>query len=205
MTTLSTLTKAQLVTLVEQHEAQVQDLTDANTALLEATMDLGQTDTQSSVAADMMMTGVLRSCIQATRKDGTPVDGLYKFWVETSVSYTDGKNADDNYVWNRVSNYKSAMFTCDQVIADQLLELLEVNDFVVIRNWYRYATSAKNVIDVKQLDFKTKAVRLDENGHPLMRKGLQYPADLKCLQIDVITSKPKADEVDHNTDDSDLF
>ena len=199
MTTLSTLTKAQLVALVEQNEAQVQDLTAANTALLEATQDLGDADTQSSVAADMMMTGILRSCIPATRKDGTPVDGLFKFWVETSVSY---KTGDE---WNRVSNYKSAMFTCDQVIADQLLELLEVNEFTVVRNWYRYATSAKNVIDVKQLDFETKAVRLDENGHPLMRKGLQYPADLKCLQIDVITSRPKADEVDHATDDSDLF
>ena len=140
---LKSQTKDQLVALAQSLQQQIADLEAAN-ELLASDQSAESAPAASDIPADMMMTGFLRACVPAKRKNGTIVDGLFKFAVETSVSYTDGTDDDGAYIWKRVSDYKTAWFTCDQALADQLLFLLETNDWTIVRNWYRYATNAKN-------------------------------------------------------------
>ena len=187
MAQLKSLTKDQLIALVESKEQLVADLEAAN-ELLSSDQPAGGMD----IPADMMMTGMLRAVTPVTRKDKTVVDGLFKFAVETAVSYTTGQDADGKNIWQRVNGYKTVWFTADQALADQLQGLLDTNDWTLVRNWYRYATSARNIIDVQQRDYKTNEVRRDEHGKPLMRKALNHPADLKGQRVDVISSAPKS-------------
>ena len=194
MASLTSYNKTELIGLVEQYRKQVDDLNAANEILSAAADgDDAAAPAAADIPSDMMMTGFLRAVTQVTRKkDNSVVDGLYKFAVETSVPYTDGQDADGAYIWKRVSNYKTVWFTADQALADQLQGLLDTNEWTLVRNWYRYATSARNIIDVQQRDHKTNEVRRDEHGKPLMRKALNHPADLKGQRVDVISSAPKS-------------
>ena len=127
----------------------------------------------------MMMTGMLRVVTPATYKDGTPVDGLFKLGIETSVSYTSGKDAKGDYIWRRVNGYKTVWFTASEEVAQPLLAQLELNDWTLVRCWYRYATKASNVIQ-KQV--------VKKDGTRVSVDALQHPADLKALRIDVVRS-----------------
>ena len=207
MASLASYSKAQLIELVEQYRTQIDDLSVANEALASGIDDVGTQAEAGAIQiperADMLVTGMLRACVPATYskgpKAGQVVDGLHKFCIETSVSYVDGKDANGKDKWERANAYKSVWFVCDDTLAEQINALLEANSWTLVRCWYRYKTSAKNVIQVKQVDRKTGAVRTDENGAPLFKKALQYPADLKGLRIDVVASA-LAEQVDDSND-----
>ena len=207
MASLAAYNKAQLIELVEQYRTQIDDLTVANEALASGIDNAGPQDEDavsalSHVPADMLVTGMLVACKPATfskgPKAGQVVDGLHKFAISTSVAYTNGKDAEGEYIWERVKNYKTVWFICDEQLAVEINALLESNSWTLVRCWYRYSTRAKNVVDVKQVDYKTKAVRTDDNGVPLLRKALANPADLKGLRIDVVKSAPKGETTDDN-------
>ena len=138
-------------------------------------LSAGQTAPAAAAApafpADMCMVGMLRAVKPVTRKDGSVVEGFFRFAVETSVSYTTGKDVDGEYVWHRV-NHKTIWFNADQELADELNGYLESNEWTLVRNWYRFTTSAKNVIDVQQRDYATNEVRRDDEGKALMCKAL---------------------------------
>ena len=202
MSSLASYNKAQLIELISGYRTQIDDLTQANEMLSSAVEDAA-TDTGAS--GDMMVTGLLKACVPATRKDGSPVDGLYKYAVELSVSYTTGKDADGNYAYDRVSAYKTLWFTCDEAMASTLTELLEANDWTLVRSWYRYGTKAANVVSTKVIGDDGQQV-IGRNGQPLFGKSLKYAADLRGLQVDVIKFAAKADDDDNlaDVDDNDV-
>jgi len=214
MTSLASYNKAQLIELVESYRAQrdeneaklarqekvVSDLTQANEMLSSVVEDAAQ-PADAGTPGDMMVTGLLKACVPATRKDGSPVDGLFKYAVELSVSYTTGQDADGNYAWDRVSAYKTLWFTCDEAMASTLTELLEANDWTLVRSWYRYGTKAANVVSTKVIGDDGQQV-VGKNGQPVFAKRLKYAADLRGQQVDVIKFSAKADD-DANTPDVD--
>ena len=196
MASLKTLNKADLLAKAEFFEAEVarlqaseSELTEVNKSLAEAIEDLQSAPApaaqpaaaaeSASVPADMMMTGMLRVVTPATYKDGTPVDGLFKVAIETSVSYTTGKDAAGKFTWSRVNGYKTVWFTASEEIAQPLLAQVELNEWTLVRCWYRYATKASNVVQ-KQV--------VKKDGTRATVDALQHPADLKALRIDVVTS-----------------
>ena len=199
-TNIAALTKAQLIAHIEGLDAQVSDLAAANELL---TGELSQpAPAASDIPSDLMVTGFLVSCTPAKRKDGSIIDGFFKFAVDTSVSYVTGKDANGDNVYGYVS-HKTVWFNADQGLADELTQLLDANKYTKVRCWYRFATKAANVNDVKQLDYETKQPRVDANGIAKTKKALKYNPDLKGVQVDVITSKPAGGAVEQ--DSNDLF
>ena len=174
MTALANQTKAQLIEALEATQASLAEVQEANELLAAAAPDAGR------FPADNCLTGMLRRVDQATRKDGTLVDDLFKVLVETSVSYTTGKDADGNYTYGRVNGYKAVRFNCDEAAAIEIKELIDTNQWTVVRAWYTVKTSQRNVIskDVVRKDGKTVSV-----------PTLRYAPDFQLRQLDVVSSK----------------
>ena len=174
MTAIANQTKAQLIEALEATQAQITDLQEANELLAAAAPDADK------LPADCCLVGMLRRVDQQTRRDGTLVDDLFKVLVETSVRYTTGKDANGDYTYDYVNNYKSVRFVCDEAAAIEIQELIDTNQWTKVRAWYSVKTNQKNVIskDVVRKDGKTVTV-----------PALRYQPDFALQQLDVISSK----------------
>ena len=174
MTALANQTKAQLIEALEATQASLAEVQEANELLAAAA------PTADKHPADNCLTGMLSRVDQATRKDGTLVDDLFKVLITTSVRYTTGKDANGDWVYAYVNNHKSVRFNCDEAAAIEIQELIDTNQWTKVRAWYSVKTNQKNVIskDVVRKDGKTVTV-----------PALRYQPDFALQQLDVISSK----------------
>ena len=192
----SKLTKAELVAMltdlsqaVELKDAEIEALSTVSAA------DAPAAPADIKVPADLMMTGFLRACVPATRKDGSIVDGLFKVAVQATVSVNFGGAAKADWDYQDI-NHKTTWLAADASIAAQVQHLLDTNSWTVVRGWYRLTSRPSNVQDVAQIDFVTKQKRTDDSGQVLMTRALKYAPDLRLSQIDVVASGEAADSDD---------
>ena len=173
--------------------AKVEDLTSAN-EMLTASLEeapLPEAAEGAAAPADFCMVGFLRNVLPKKRKDGSVIEGFYKFAVQTTVAYPTGnKRADGKNEWAYV-DHKEVWFDCDELLADEVRTLREENKSAKVRVSYRFETNARNVIAVPQKDYKTGEARLGENGQPLMTTRMQYAPDLRALDVEVVTRTAK--------------
>ena len=182
---LTKLNKSELVTMLTDLQTAV-ELKDAELALVGAAAPVVQ-QPEFTFPGELMMKGFLRSCIPATRKDGSIVEGLFKVFVQTTVSVNFGGR--DKEAWDfKEINHKSTCFVADAETAAQAQFLLDTNGWTVVRSWYKLTSTSKNVHDVAQVDYKTKQKRTDDSGNIQMTRALKYAPDLRLLQLDVLAS-----------------
>ena len=193
---LSKLTKAELVAAltdlaqaVELKDAEIEALSTVSAPAAPAA------PADSKVPADLMLSGFLRACVPATRKDGSTVDGLFKVAIQATVSVNFGGSDKASWDYQDI-NHKTTWLVADASVAAQAMHLLDTNAWTVVRGWYRLTSRPVNVQDVAQIDFVTKQKRTDDSGQVLMTRALKYAPDLKLAQIDVVTSAESADSDD---------
>lgn len=179
------LNKSELVTMLTDLQTAV-ELKDAELALAGSAAPVGE-PASFTCPSDLMMTGFLRSCIPATRKDGSIVEGLFKVFVQTTISVNFGGRDKEAWDYQDI-NHKSTCFVADAETAAQAQYLLDTNKWTIVRSWYKLTSTPKNVHDVAQVDYKTKQKRTDESGNILMTRALKYAPDLRLVQLDVVNS-----------------
>ena len=189
----SKLTKAELVAMLTDL-SQAVELKDAEIEAL-STVDIPAAPAAIKIPADLMMTGFLRACVPATRKDGSIVDGLFKVAIQATVSVNFGGTAKADWDYQDI-NHKTTWLAADASIAAQVQHLLDTNSWTVVRGWYRLTSRPSNVQDVAQIDYVTKQKRTDDSGQVLMTRALKYAPDLRLSQIDVVASGESADSDD---------
>jgi len=206
---LAKLSKAQLLELAAELQAKQLEDSSSIAALQQAVANAQQPAPANNpeCPSDFMVTGYLRSVTPVTNKSGVAVNDSFtdKGFFKVSVDVTAGVNfgSKDAANWQNILA-KTAWFTTDGTVAQQLADLKEANKWTVVRVWYRLKSNTKNVITVPQKDYATGEQRVDKNGQPMTERKLQYAADMRIAQVDVVAQEQRS-ETEGSADNSYAF
>ncbi len=183
-TNFNALKKDALVTKCEEFEAQI----NAPAA------ELSPMDRRKQCASNTTV-GIINRVLPITRKDGSSVEGGYKFWLTQSIEINYGTIEAPDY--QRVEVQCSPFTAWDNgtpenpnPVGTELSNLLKDNDYAVVRLYWEFDGQGKANVVMKDV------TNTDENGNiepvfnalgePLQKRGFNYAPKKKVFAFDVL-------------------
>ena len=193
MTSTKSMTKAELIALVDAQKDSLAEVNKAVEDLKEANSMLEQTAAIANEAAEKAQADAsakssfeppARFCVTGLLTEVKPVDG-YDFFnasVSVSASCYHGKGADGKDAYSDVRGVKLSTFVVQAEAGKQLLAMQDEFAWSIVRVWYDITGKEKNLY--------TKRVKTRDGGTKEIL-ALKY-LDLKARQIDVIKTSDGA-------------
>ena len=193
MTSTKSMTKAELLALVDAQKDSLAEVNGVVEELKQANSMLEQTAAIANEAAEKAQADASAQpafevpadfCLTGLLTEVKPVDGhdFFKASVSVSAGCYHGKGADGKGIFSDVRGIKLSTFDVESEAGKQLLALKSEFKWCIVRVWYDIQGKSKNLYTkrVKGRDGSTKEV-----------DALKY-IDLKARQIDVIKTSDDA-------------
>ena len=194
-TNFKALNKPELITKCEEFEAQMN----------QPAPQLSPMERRKQCASNTTV-GIINRVLPITRKDGSAVEGGYKFWLTQSIEINYGTIESPDY--QRIEVQSSPFTAWDNgtpenpnPVGTELFNLMKENDYAVVRLFWEFDGQGKGNVCLKDVtntdeDGNIEPV-LNALGEPLQKKGFNYAPKKKVFAFDNLKAaknQPKATE-----------